>query len=86
MNNTTDQDGRKTWLVVLEAAAMCVIGGKQTGCAVILINQGGIQNRVVPKEIKNQFKSILRQYWPGLHTTTLICNIAEGKLRSFNQK
>lgn len=80
------KDSRRPWWVVLETAALSLLEKKPTGCVKLIINQGGIQNTKVSKEIKEQFRVVWRQHMSGFITTALLCHIAEGKLRTFCRK
>lgn len=74
------------WINALNRIAPIALG-KPTGTLDIFVNQGGIQNRNVPKEDKFLFKETFRL--SGFTQTRRIrCHIAEGKLKfcTFPQK
>lgn len=68
------------WWQTLESIALNLLGDEKTGCIQLIINQGGLQNRYVPRELKDQF----RQIWRGKPTTRIECHVAERKLKVFN--
>lgn len=79
---------RDTWMMLLEQAACVELNGATTGTATLIVNQGGIQNRSVPAEIKQPFGKAWRADRPDAarKMNRIVCHVAENKLRRIEFK
>lgn len=67
---------------LMEKAAVAALDGEVTGRVELITNQGGIQNRNVPPDVKKAFGKIWRATLPKIASETkrIVCHVAEKKL------
>lgn len=68
------------------AAAACKARGKVADTIVLCFAQGGIRNRDIPKEYKDQLINAFATYNPevSLQKKYMTCHIADGKLNKID--
>lgn len=73
----------QNWNEILQLALPYMIAAP-SGRIEVRINNGGLQHRDVPQDIKDLFRTAWREQYPMMCNGLVrrVCNIAQGKLKS----